>query len=48
MLGILKKRLEDPDTKPGVLLDGFPRTAGQAELLAEFLDITLVLNVDLK
>eukprot|EP00948_MAST-09A_sp_MAST-9A-sp1_P000468 g468.t1 len=47
VLGILKKRLEQPDTKKGVLLDGFPRTVSQAKLLSEFLEVNLVLNVNL-
>lgn len=33
VLAILKDRMADPDTKQGVILDGFPRTAGQAEAL---------------
>lgn len=33
VLAILKDRMNDPDTKQGVILDGFPRTAGQAEAL---------------
>ncbi len=33
VLAILKDRMADPDTRKGVILDGFPRTAGQAEAL---------------
>lgn len=33
VLAILKDRMADADTKRGVILDGFPRTAGQAEAL---------------
>jgi adenylate kinase len=33
VLAILKDRLADPDTARGVILDGFPRTAEQAEAL---------------
>jgi adenylate kinase len=33
VLAILKDRMTDPDTGRGVILDGFPRTAGQAEAL---------------
>jgi adenylate kinase len=33
VLAILKDRMSDADTKRGVILDGFPRTAGQAEAL---------------
>ena len=31
MLGLVSERLSRPDTSKGWLLDGFPRTAGQAE-----------------
>lgn len=33
VLAILKDRMAQPDTARGVILDGFPRTAGQAEAL---------------
>ncbi|PWE28518.1 adenylate kinase [Pararhodobacter marinus] len=33
VLAILKDRLAEPDTARGVILDGFPRTPGQAEAL---------------
>ena len=33
VLEILRDRLAQPDTRAGVILDGFPRTAGQAEAL---------------
>ena len=33
VLAILKDRMAAPDTARGVILDGFPRTAGQAEAL---------------
>jgi len=33
VLAILKDRLAEPDTRTGVILDGFPRTAAQAEAL---------------
>ena len=33
VLAILKDRMAEPDTARGVILDGFPRTPGQAEAL---------------
>lgn len=33
VLAVLKDRMSDPDTQAGVILDGFPRTTGQAEAL---------------
>lgn len=38
VLAILKDRLAEPDTAKGVILDGFPRTTGQAEALDQLLD----------
>lgn len=37
VLAILDDRLDRPDVAGGVILDGFPRTAGQAEALDEML-----------
>lgn len=37
VLAILKERMAAPDTARGVILDGFPRTAVQAEALDELL-----------
>ncbi len=37
VLAILKDRMAEPDTAKGVILDGFPRTAGQAAALDDLL-----------
>lgn len=34
---MVRDRLSEPDTKPGFLLDGYPRTLAQVEALAEIL-----------
>lgn len=51
--GIVSERIEADDCKPGFLLDGFPRTLPQAEMLEKLLadkgrklDIVLELQVD--
>jgi adenylate kinase len=53
VLAVLRDRLAEPDVGRGVILDGFPRTAGQAEaldrLLAESgqrIDAAISLEVD--
>lgn len=35
--GMVEERLNQPDTKPGWILDGFPRTVSQANFLDEIL-----------
>lgn len=37
VLAVLAERMAEPDVKAGVILDGFPRTAGQAEALDRLL-----------
>ncbi len=45
MVGIISDRLDQPDCKNGVILDGFPRTEAQAEALDQLLsDKGLSLN----
>lgn len=53
VLAILKDRMNEPDTARGVILDGFPRTPGQAEALDALLaaqglriDAAISLEVD--
>ena len=53
VLAILRDRMAEPDTAAGVILDGFPRTAGQAQaldaLLAESamkIDAAISMEVD--
>ena len=38
VIGIVKDRLQEPDTAKGFLMDGFPRTIPQAEALDKVLD----------
>jgi adenylate kinase len=33
MINLIRERLEEPDTAPGFILDGFPRTTPQADAL---------------
>jgi len=46
IMGIMEKRLQEPDCQKGFLLDGFPRTIPQAEALKELL-AKLALTLDL-
>jgi adenylate kinase len=51
MIGLVRERLDYEDTSSrGFILDGFPRTDGQAEALAEFLgdDRALDLAIDIE
>ena len=48
-IGVVRERLSQEDAAAGVILDGFPRTRGQAEALDTILGgsgIDLVLNVE--
>jgi adenylate kinase len=47
MLGVVKERLSQPDVAAnGFLLDGFPRTVGQAEALLDITDVDLAVNLE--
>jgi adenylate kinase len=43
---LLAKRLKEPDSKKGFILDGFPRTIKQAEALNRISKIDLVINLN--
>lgn len=45
VIDIVKDRLSQDDCKKGYILDGFPRTIPQAQALAEFTKIDVVLNL---
>jgi adenylate kinase len=50
IMGIMEKRLQEPDCQKGFLLDGFPRTIPQADalkILLAKLDITLDMAVNI-
>lgn len=42
---MISERVSQPDCRNGYLLDGFPRTMGQAKELEKMTDIDLVLNI---
>ena len=51
IMGIMEKRLQEPDCEKGFLLDGFPRTIPQAEALKALLDklgieLDMAVNID--
>ena len=51
IMGIMEKRLQEPDCAKGFLLDGFPRTIPQAEALKELLaklniKLDMAVNID--
>ena len=46
VIDMIRERLTDQDAAGGYILDGFPRTLGQAEKLTEVEDVDVVLNID--
>lgn len=51
IMGMMEKRLQEPDCQKGFLLDGFPRTIPQAEELKKLMaklniDLDMVINID--
>ena len=46
IVGVVEERLAKDDTATGYLLDGFPRTVGQAEALAGIAAPRVVVNLD--
>jgi len=47
VIEVVKKRLEQEDAQNGYILDGFPRTIKQAEMLEEFTSIDIVINLSI-
>ena len=47
VIGLVRERLEKPDTARGFILDGYPRTVQQAEALEEILPTGIDLVIDL-
>ena len=45
VIGMVRERLQAPDTQQGYILDGFPRTVAQAEAQADFARIDAVVNL---
>ncbi|UTC58332.1 adenylate kinase [Treponema sp. OMZ 305] len=44
---LVKERLAQPDAQNGFILDGFPRTIAQAEILEVFCSLDAVINFDI-
>ena len=46
VIEMLKERIEKEDCKNGFILDGFPRTIPQAEMLKDIIDMDIVVNMN--
>ena len=48
IIGMIKERIAEPDAQNGFILDGFPRTRRQAEVLEGLTSLDAVFNIDSK
>ncbi len=46
IIDLIKERVKHDDAQNGVMFDGFPRTVPQAEALAEIVEVSIVLAID--
>tara|TARA_Y100000766_G_scaffold264613_1_gene257544 strand:- start:654 stop:1280 length:627 start_codon:yes stop_codon:yes gene_type:complete len=46
IVDLIKDRMLEDDAKNGVMFDGFPRTVPQAEALADIVEVSIVLAID--
>jgi len=48
VIAMTERRLKEPDTKKGFILDGFPRTIAQAEALSKLMKLDAAVNLFLE